>query len=618
MSNWGIRRRVTALSARNMGGKKSFFSGAAAPNSRTHAPAEPGHANRVAFTSVAVAVAASTLLALGVGSVTAAESVPRGPGISATSVSMSNDASITYAGAWRQISAPGMDGTAVVVDLDGSALLRFAGTQVSWVGRTSPSSGKTDVLLDDVKVAVIDEYSATETFGVVLYTSPVLTDGAHKLKLRTSGLKNAASSGTSLTVDFFKVRTTATLTPIATTPPAVTQTAPVTVAIAEIGDAGISIAWTQNAIAPAWYAISRSTDGSPFETVATVASTVTSYEDISVVPGKASTYQVTALNASKVELARSVTVSAEARQIASLTGYRYDTCPAATVTVSTAAELKSAVYRAAAGTVIRLNPGTYVGSFTVAGSGTPTAPIWICGPRSAVVTAGTGNGFNITDKADVNIAGITIRGSMRAVQVVNSQRVVITDLMIESIGQEAIHLRNQTSDSEVLFNTIHDTGTATPAYGEGIYLGTSDSNWCTYNGCQPDRTTRIRVIGNTIYATGAQAIDVKAGTSDGVIAGNTITGTTVTGGTDWIKVKGNGWIVADNVGTNSPTYGFSTNGSVAGWGKNNIFTRNSATNTGSFGVWIHLPNKVDLGNRVSCLTFGAGNVNGATNVGCVR
>src|ERR1700753_3981242 len=64
-------------------------------------------------------------------------------------------------------------------------------------------------------------------------------------------------------------------------------------------------------------------------------------------------------------------------------------CPSATTVVSTASALTSALKAAKAGTHIQLQPGTYKGKFVLSASGTASAPIYVCGPTSAVLDAGS-------------------------------------------------------------------------------------------------------------------------------------------------------------------------------------------------------------------------------------
>ena len=281
-----------------------------------------------------------------------------------------------------------------------------------------------------------------------------------------------------------------------------------------MADAGVTVAWVANIEAPYGFAVKRATDVGTYLTLAKVAGDVSTFRDVSVVPGQSFTYVVSALDSRGASAVTSVPVSAVAKHLLPSTTYRYATCPAATVTVSTASALKSAIAAATGGTVIRLNPGTYVGTFSLYRSGTKVAPIWICGPRTAILTSGgyaSGNVLNVSGQHDVVFAGFTVRDSFKGVTVIDSDRVVVTDLLVEDIGYEAVHLRNQTSDSDVTYNTIRRSGLVLPQYGEGVYVGTSSNNWCRYNDCLPDATTRVRVIGNTISQTGAQSIEVKSG-----------------------------------------------------------------------------------------------------------
>ena len=47
----------------------------------------------------------------------------------------------------------------------------------------------------------IDLYLTPKTGNVLVWTSPVLTVGSHTFKVRTTGTKNASSSGTTITLD---------------------------------------------------------------------------------------------------------------------------------------------------------------------------------------------------------------------------------------------------------------------------------------------------------------------------------------------------------------------------------------------------------------------------------
>ena len=96
---------------------------------------------------------------------------------------------------------------------------------------------------------------------------------------------------------------------------------------------------------------------------------------------------------------------------------------------------------------------------------------------------------------------MTVRNSQKGISVMNSHHVAVADTLVEHIGQEAIHLKNNTSDSVVVGNTVRDTGLQTKTYGEGVYVGTAKGNWCKYNGCKPDASNRNAIVSNTISKT---------------------------------------------------------------------------------------------------------------------
>ena len=130
---------------------------------------------------------------------------------------------------------------------------------------------------------------------------------------------------------------------------------------------------------------------------------------------------------------------------------------------------------------------------------------------------------------------------------------------------------------------------------------------------------RMHLIGNTIFNTGAQPIEVKEGTSDGFIDGNILTGSSriETGSKSLILVKGNDYAVTDNQVTNPRTYGLQTIASDGGWGQDNRFARNQVSGASSDGIWIHQPaGQGVLGNVVYCSNSSDGPR--VSNVPCAK
>ena len=166
----------------------------------------------------------------------------------------------------------------------------------------------------------------------------------------------------------------------------------------------------------------------------------------------------------------------------------------------------------------------------------------------------------------------------------------LSDLALHDIGEEGIHLRSNTTDNVVVGNAIERTGLLFPQFGEGVYVGSDPDAGAAYTGCEPDRSAEA-VLDNVITAVTAEGIEAKAGTSDGLIRGNTIDGSAMTAATSggWTMVKGSSWLVDGNHGTNAPGDGLSaTFSKVNGWGRNNVFVRNQTQvqNPTGFGVWV--------------------------------
>jgi hypothetical protein len=292
---------------------------------------------------------------------------------------------------------------------------------------------------------------------------------------------------------------------------------------------------------------------------------------------------------------------------------------AGSVAVSTAAELSHALSAAHPGQTIALEPGVYEGNFVASTPGTATAPITLCGSRNAVLEgSGINNGYVLhLDHASYwNVEGFTVQGGQKGVVTDGVTHDLIDGLYVHGTGDEAIHLRSFSSYNVVSHNVIRDTGLLTSFYGEGIYVGSANKNWCRYTGCQPDRSNYNRIIDNNIADTTAENIDIKEGTTGGVISGNILDGTGMvsSAATSWVNVKGNDWLVEDNAGSHSIDDGFSVHQVYPGWGLHNVFKDNTAVVDGpGFGIYVQ---SHGLGTVVECNNVASGASGGMTNVGC--
>jgi hypothetical protein len=289
-------------------------------------------------------------------------------------------------------------------------------------------------------------------------------------------------------------------------------------------------------------------------------------------------------------------------------------CPAPTQRVATGAELTRALARAVPGDSIQLSSGRYTGAFTATAKGTADRPIFLCGPRDAVLDDGDVKGdyvFHLDGATYWRLVGFTVTNGQKGVVADKTHDSVIQGLTVRHVGDEGIHLRDNSTDNVVLDNSVRDTGLRRDKFGEGVYVGSAVSNWCRYSDCGPDRSDRNVVKDNTITGVRAEAVDVKEGTTGGVVDGNTFDGSDITGADSWVDVKGNNWLVVDNTGRHAPKDGFQTHQILDGWGDHNVFSGNRAVVDGpGFGIasWPEEANVVACDNKVSGAREGLSNI----------
>ena len=293
-------------------------------------------------------------------------------------------------------------------------------------------------------------------------------------------------------------------------------------------------------------------------------------------------------------------------------------CPTGQL-VTSADDLTAALAAASPGAVIVLQPGTYSGHFVAAISGTAAAPITLCGGREAVLDGGAvkSNYTMYLKSVDYwSLIGFTVQGGQKGVVADHVHHSLIKNLYVHDIGDEAIHLREFSTDNTVDGNTIRKTGLNKSFYGEGIYIGTAHSNWCTYTSCRPDNSDRNIIINNDISETTAENIDIKEGTTGGVIENNHLSGVGMvrSAATAWVNVKGNSWTLAGNVGQNSIKDGFQVHQVYAGWGQSNVFRSNRAEVDGpGYGYYVQ---SLSLATVVACDNVAISAGSGLSNVSC--
>lgn len=499
----------------------------------------------------------------------------------ATGTYEENSGQLRLLGPWvRTVHSADSGGASSYIVSAGSASMTFTGTSVRWISRTGPKAGIAEVYIDGTRVAQVDRYASANQYQKVAWQTSSLSAGTHRIDIRWTGQKNPASGGSSITVDSIVV------------PPQGPPSPPSTVA-ARAYQSGARVEWTAPSGAiPSSYLVYRINSSGRTTKIAELAPSNLSYVDPGLPVGQSFRYAVTVVDLYGLESSRALTGSVKSTGGLPSRIWRAEDCPAATVTVGTAAELKDALAKAQPGTSIRLSPGTYEGSFRLETSGTTVNPIWVCGSESSVIKPNTlvrGTGLYITG-SDVVIAGLAISTSLKGVMVVGAHRVTIADLKISDIGDEAVHFRNSSSNGVLVGTSIARTGRTNPAFGEGVYIGTSSKNWCAYNACAVDRSNGITVVDNVLSETTAESIEVKEGVQNTVIQGNTVT-TAVAGTSDIqsaIQVKGNDNVVTGNTITANRPFAIRVLFAGGDWGLRNVISGNSATLRSSSTAMISL------------------------------
>lgn len=227
-----------------------------------------------------------------------------------------------------------------------------------------------------------------------------------------------------------------------------------------------------------------------------------------------------------------------------------------TLSVATVAELEAALVGAGPGTVIEIADGTYQRDggdrFTAAADGTADAPITLRGTTAAVLTSdGIRGDYGLHVTGDhYRLDGFAVREATKGIVLDGSVGTIIDGVDVGHVGEEGVHFRACSSGGVLRDSTIHDTGLQKPRFGEGVYVGSANSNWDKY-GCADGRdgTQDTLIEGNTFTRIAAEGADLKEGTDSGILRDNVFVDAGYSGensADSAIDVKGNGWSIIGN------------------------------------------------------------------------
>jgi fibronectin type 3 domain-containing protein len=119
-----------------------------------------------------------------------------------------DDEGFQFTGTWNRTWDGNADGSYYRYNntTGNTATLVFYGTGIKWMALTGTNYGKAEVYIDDVLMGTVDLYRPqTSSQNIVWISSPPLSLGTHKITIRNTGTKNAASSGYYINIDSFEV-----------------------------------------------------------------------------------------------------------------------------------------------------------------------------------------------------------------------------------------------------------------------------------------------------------------------------------------------------------------------------------------------------------------------------
>ena len=279
-------------------------------------------------------------------------------------------------------------------------------------------------------------------------------------------------------------------------------------------------------------------------------------------------------------------------------------------TVTTAAQLTTALATATPGTVINLVGGvTYVGPFTATVSGTQAAPITLCGPANAIIDGKSKSRiFHLSGANWWRVSGFEMRNGNKGLGLTNASHNEISDLYIHKTSGASAHINSFSSDNLFDRMVLRDAG------AEGFYIGSAYGNWCMYSNCVADTSDRNIIQNSDIAGTDDEPVDIKEGSTGGQVLNNHLDGTLTSTTKGWVNVKGNNYLVSGNTAVNTGDDGYQVHRVIAGWGNNNTFVGNSATNNGpGYGFYVQ---GGTTGNSIACGQTVVAAGQGYSNVTC--
>ena len=255
------------------------------------------------------------------------------------------------------------------------------------------------------------------------------------------------------------------------------------------------------------------------------------------------------------------------------------------------------------------------------------------GSRKAVLRTKNASGdYGLSITGDYwHVEGLTVAHGSKGIVLDGSVGTVLDGVEVFDIGAEGVHFRACSSDGVLRNSYIHDTGIKSPQYGEGVYVGSANSNWSKYQCTDAtegkstgDNSERVLIEHNVFENITAEGADLKEGTDSGTLRDNEFRHAGISGlnsADSAVDAKGDNWLIEGNTvsdtgaswehdGATRPSKfndGFQSHSVYNGYGNHNVFRANRVDGAiPGFGIGLY----PKLGNEVTCDNVAPGAAKG--------
>jgi C1A family cysteine protease len=112
------------------------------------------------------------------------------------------DSHLVYATTWATATGSSYSGSSIAtVNASSSVTIKFSGVSLAVIAAKARSYGRMSISVDGAAAITVDLYSYTTSYKQVVWSSGILTNGTHTVKITRLGTKNSSSTGYTIDLD---------------------------------------------------------------------------------------------------------------------------------------------------------------------------------------------------------------------------------------------------------------------------------------------------------------------------------------------------------------------------------------------------------------------------------